>query len=223
MTAVDALAFGTVTLLEVLAVFVAAVSGGLAAVRKRFDVFGVLVLAWVTGLGGGVLRDVLIGAVPPVGISSWRLVATALVAGVVIFVLHPRIERMRRAVVVLDAAALALFVLQGTAKALDLGAGPLASVMVGVLTAVGGGILRDVLVGEVPLIFADRQLYAIPAIAGAGLTAALWHAGLLALWSEALVVVLVLGFRLLSLWRGWVVPGAGSGWPGRWGRGSGRM
>ncbi len=219
----DALAFGSVTFLEVLAVFVAAVSGGLAAVRKRFDVFGVLVLAWVTGLGGGILRDVLIGAVPPVGISSWRLVATALAAGVVIFVLHPGLERMRRAIVVLDAAALALFVLQGTVKALDLGTGILAAVVVGVLTAVGGGIIRDVLVGEVPLVFADRQLYAIPALVGAALTAVLWNADLLELWSEILVVVLVLGFRLLSLGLGWVVPGVGSGWPGRWGRGSGRM
>ena len=214
---------GPVTLLEVVAVFVAAVSGGLAAVRKKFDVFGVLVLAWTTGLGGGILRDVLIGDTPPVGIASWRLVATALAAGVVIFFFHPGLERMRRAVVVLDAAALALFVLQGTSKALGLGAGVLASVVVGVLTAVGGGILRDVLVGEVPLVFADRQLYAVPALLGAALTAALWHADALNLWAQALVVALVLGLRLMSLALGWVVPGAGSGWPGRWGRGSGRM
>ncbi len=219
----DTLASGSVTLLEVLAVFVAAVSGGLAAVRKRFDVFGVLVLAWITGLGGGILRDVLIGDLPPVGISSWRLVATALAAGVVIFVLHPRLERMRRAIVVLDAGALALFVLQGTSKALDLDAGPLASVVVGVLTAVGGGILRDMLVGEVPFIFADRQLYAIPALVGAVLTAVLWQADLLAGWSQVLVVAGVFGLRLLSLVLGWVVPGAGPGWTGRWGRGSGRM
>lgn len=219
----DTLASGSVTLLEVLAVFVAAVSGGLAAVRKRFDVFGVLVLAWITGLGGGILRDVLIGDVPPVGIASWRLVATALAAGVVIFVLHPRLERMRRAIVVLDAGALALFVLQGTSKALDLDAGLLASVVVGVLTAVGGGILRDVLVGEVPLIFADRQLYAIPALAGAALTAVLWQAELLTGWSQVLVVAGVFGLRLLSLALGWVVPRPGPGWTGRWGRGSGRM
>jgi uncharacterized membrane protein YeiH len=99
----------------------------------------------------------------------------------------------------------------------------LASVVVGVLTAVGGGILRDVLVGEVPLVFADRQLYAVPALLGAALTAALWHADALNLWAQALVVALVLGLRLMSLALGWVVPGAGSGWPGRWGRGSGRM
>lgn len=219
----DALELGPVTFLEVLAVFVSAVSGGLAAVRKRFDVFGVLILAWTTGLGGGILRDVLIGDTPPVGISSWNLVGGALVAGVLIFFFHPRLERMRRAIIVLDAAALSLFVLQGTVKALGLGAGVLASVVVGVLTAIGGGILRDVLVGEVPLIFADRQLYAIPALVGAGLTVALWKLDALNLWTEIVVIVLVLGFRLVSLARGWVVPEAGSGWTGRWGRRSGRM
>jgi uncharacterized membrane protein YeiH len=113
---VDALASGSVTLLEVLAVFVAAVSGGLAAVRKRFDVFGVLVLAWITGLGGGILRDVLIGDVPPVGISSWRLVATALAAGVVIFVLHPGVERMRRSIVVLVFGVRLLSLAPGTTQ-----------------------------------------------------------------------------------------------------------
>jgi uncharacterized membrane protein YeiH len=99
----------------------------------------------------------------------------------------------------------------------------LASVVVGVLTAVGGGILRDMLVGEVPFIFADRQLYAIPALVGAALTAVLWQADLLVPWSQVLVVAGVFGLRLLSLALGWVVPRAGPGWTGRWGRGSGRM
>jgi uncharacterized membrane protein YeiH len=218
MSAVDAFVFGSVTMLEVLAVFVAAVSGGLAAVRKSFDAFGVLVLAWTTGLGGGILRDVLIGATPPVGISSWRLVVAALAAGVLIFFFHPGLERMRRSILVLDAAAMALFVLQGTTKALGLGSGLLAAVVVGVLTAVGGGILRDVLVGEVPLVFADRQLYAVPALVGAGLIAALWQLGLLEVWNEILVVVLVFGFRMLAAARGWSVPPAGPGWTARWGR-----
>jgi uncharacterized membrane protein YeiH len=114
-------------------------------------------------------------------------------------------------------------VLQGTTKGLELGAGVLASVVVGVLTGIGGGVLRDILVGEVPLIFADRQYYAIPAFVGAGLTAALWHAGALNVATQALVVVLVLGFRLVSVTRGWVVPQAGADWTGRWGRGSGKM
>ena len=214
----DAFVFGSVTMLEVLAVFVAAVSGGLAAVRKRFDAFGVLVLAWTTGLGGGILRDVLIGDTPPVGISSWRLVVAALAAGLLIFFFHPGLARMRRSILVLDAAAMAMFVLQGSTKALELGAGALAAVVVGVLTAVGGGILRDVLVGEVPLVFADRQLYAVPALVGAALVALLWELDQLRLWTELLVVLLVFGFRLVSLSRGWAVPLAGPGWAARWGR-----
>ncbi|WP_240644232.1 trimeric intracellular cation channel family protein [Antribacter gilvus] len=212
------------SVLEIIGVFFAALSGGLAAVRKSFDVFGVVVLAWAAGLGGGILRDVLIGDTPPVGISDPRLVGTALLAGVVIFFLHPGLARMRPAVVALDAGALAFFVLQGTTKGLEHGAGLLASVVVGVLTGIGGGVLRDMLVGEIPLVFADRQLYAIPAVVGAGLTATLWHFDALTVLTQAGVVVVVLGFRLLSLWRGWVAPQASQGWTGRWGRfGSGRM
>ncbi|ACZ30945.1 protein of unknown function UPF0126 [Xylanimonas cellulosilytica DSM 15894] len=205
------------TMLELGGVFFAALSGGLAGVRKNFDVFGVLVLAWVVGLGGGVTRDLLIGVNPPVGIANWRFVTTALLAGVAIFFLHPSMARMRRTVIVLDAWALGFFVLLGTTKGLEAGAGPLASVMVGVLTGIGGGILRDILVGEVPLVLADRQLYAIPAFLGAGIAAALWTTGWLNLWTQALVVLLVSGIRLVSLRLGWVVPSAGPGWSGRWG------
>lgn len=211
------------TVLELAGVFFAALAGGLAGVRKNFDVFGVLVLAWATGLGGGVIRDVLIGATPPVGIANWRFVTTALAAGIMIFFFHPSVERMRRTVIVLDAWALAFFVLLGTTKGLLAGAGPLAAIVVGVLTGIGGGILRDVLVGEVPLVLADRQLYAIPAFLGAGITAALWWAGWLNVWTQIGVVLLVSGIRLVSLRLGWVVPSAGRGWSGRWGARRGRM
>ncbi len=196
------------TRLELGGVFVAALSGGLAAVRKDVDVFGVLVLAWATGLGGGVVRDVLIGATPPVGISSWTYVVTALAAGIVVLLFHPRVSRNRRAVVVLDACALGIFVLLGTTKALGSGAGMTASVIVGLLTGIGGGMLRDLLLSEVPLVLADRQLYAIPALVGASIAAVLWHAGLLGAWAQAAVVLLVIGFRLLSLRLGWAVPDA---------------
>jgi uncharacterized membrane protein YeiH len=207
--------------LELGGVFCAALSGGLAAVRKRFDLVGVLVLAWAAGLGGGLLRDVLIGATPPVGIADWRLVAVAAAAGLVTFFWHPRLERLRRSIIVLDAGALSLFVLSGTTKGLEYGVGPLAAVFVGVLTGVGGGILRDVLTSEAPLIFQDKQLYAVPALAGAALTAALWSAGALGLVSQAAVLALVLGFRLVSLRLRWSAPGP---WEGRRPRpGSGRM
>lgn len=216
MSAVDDLAHLLVnTRLEQGGVFVAALSGGLAAVRKDFDVFGVLVLAWATGLGGGVVRDVLIGVHPPVGIASWGYVATALLAGLAVLLFHPRVARNRRAVVVLDAGALGVFVLLGTMKALGSGAGVTASVVVGLLTGIGGGMLRDILTSEVPLVLADRQLYAIPALAGAGLTAALWHSGELNGLTEGIVVLLVVGFRLLSLRLGWAVPDATLGRAGR--------
>ncbi|WP_402464925.1 trimeric intracellular cation channel family protein [Isoptericola aurantiacus] len=218
----DTLAAGT-SALELVAVFVAAVSGALAAVRKRFDMFGVLVLAWVCGLGGGILRDVLIGDTPPVGIASWPLVTAALAAGLATFVAHPGLARLRRSVIVLDAAALALFVVQGTSKSLGLEAGLLASVVVGVLTGIGGGVLRDMLVGETPLIFADRQLYAVPAILGAVAVVVLWQNGWWTWWSAVAVAVLVLGLRLLALARGWLIPDVGAGWTARWGRESGRM
>lgn len=207
--------------LELGAVFCAALSGGLSAIRKSFDIFGVLVLAWATGLGGGILRDVMIGATPPVGISSWRLVVAALAAGGVIYFFHPRLERMRRGIVVLDAGALALFVIVGTTKGLEYGVGMMAAIIVGTLTGIGGGILRDLLTSESPLILQDRQLYAVPALVGASITAVLWTQGWLTLWSQLATIALIFGFRLISLRLGWTVPGPWSGRRG--GAGSGRM
>lgn len=194
------------TALEIAAVFCAALSGGLSAVRKNFDLFGVLVLAWATGLGGGLIRDVLIGATPPVGIADWRLLAAALGAGLLIFVAHPRLERMRRSIIVLDAGALALFVLVGTTKGLEAGVGVLAAVVVGMLTGIGGGILRDLFTGESPLILQDRQLYAVPAAVGAIVTAVAWQYDVLNVGVQAAIVFGVFGFRLLSLKLGWTLP-----------------
>jgi uncharacterized membrane protein YeiH len=153
-------------ILDLVGVFVFALSGGLVAVKKGLDLFGVLVLAGAAALGGGVFRDVLIGAVPPVGLSDWRLVTAASVAGVVTFTFHPGVERISRFVRVLDAAGLAVFAVAGALKALGVGAGPVTAVLVGGITAVGGGILRDVLAGQVPEVL-RRELYAVPALLGA--------------------------------------------------------
>ncbi|WP_448060287.1 trimeric intracellular cation channel family protein [Cellulomonas hominis] len=185
--------------LELVGVFVGALSGGLAAVRKQFDIFGILVLAWAAGLGGGLMRDVLIGDVPPVGISHWELIVTACLAGVLMSFLHLRIDRARRVIVVLDAGALALFSVVGTLKGLELGAGATASVCVGVITGVGGGVLRDLLTGEVPVVLHHRQLYAIPAVLGASLTAVLWLTSNLTVVTSLLAVALVFALRVGSL------------------------
>lgn len=185
--------------LELLGVFVGALSGGLAAVRKGFDIFGIVVLAWAAGLGGGILRDVLIGAVPPVGIAQWEFVVTACVAGLVTWAAHPGLGRLRRFVLVLDAGALALFTVVGTVKALEYGTGATAAVCAGVITGVGGGVLRDILTGEVPVVLHQRQLYAIPSVLGALLVAVLWHAGALTVPTEVLAVSVVLVTRLVAL------------------------
>jgi uncharacterized membrane protein YeiH len=185
--------------LELLGVFVGALSGGLAAVRKGFDIFGIVVLAWVAGLGGGILRDLLIGAVPPVGIANWEFVVTACAAGLVTWAAHPGLGRLRRFVLVLDAGALALFTVVGTVKALEYGTGVTAAVCAGVITGVGGGVLRDLLTGEVPVVLHHRQLYAIPSVLGAVLTAVLWRQGALTVPTEVLAVAVVLATRLVAL------------------------
>jgi uncharacterized membrane protein YeiH len=192
--------------LDLVGVFVFALTGGLAGVGKRFDILGVLVLAACAGLGGGVLRDVLIGATPPVGITDWRLMASACAAGLLTFSFHPRLARIERLILVLDGLGLALFAVGGTLKALELGAEPLTAVIVGVLTGVGGGAIRDLLGGEVPRVLAHRDLYAIPALLGATAYASAWSAGYqspLITWG---CVVLIAGVRLLALRRDWKAP-----------------
>ncbi|MCK0111770.1 TRIC cation channel family protein [Ornithinimicrobium sp. F0845] len=165
-------------LLDILGVFVFALSGGLVGVRKGLDLVGIVVLAWVAGLGGGIIRDVFLGDVPPVGISDWRLFAPTLTAGLVTFLWYRTLrERLRLrpgsrarvlgySVRVLDACGLALFAVSGSLKALDFNAGALAAISLGVITAVGGGALRDVLAGQVPEVL-RRELYAVPALVGA--------------------------------------------------------
>ncbi|GHG51564.1 membrane protein [Flavimobilis marinus] len=197
--------------LELAAVFCAALSGGLAAVRKSYDVFSVLLLAWVTGLGGGIIRDVLIGATPPVGITSWDLVLTSLLGGLVIQFFHPRLERMRRGITVLDAGALAMFVVVGVDKGLDHGVGPLAAVFVGLITGIGGGLVRDLLVGEPPIVLRERELYAIPATFGAVVTVVLAEQGVLGYATGGAVVVGIFVVRLVSLRMRWRAPGPWQG------------
>jgi len=186
-------------LLDLIGVFAFALSGGLVAVRKRLDLFGVLVLAGATGLGGGVLRDLLIGYIPPLGISDWRLVATALAAGLVTFIYHPGVERLGRLVKVLDAVGLAVFAVGGALLALARpGIPPLAAVIVGTITAVGGGALRDVLVGQVPEVL-RRELYALPALLGSTMVVVAYQVGFISpfvVWGAA---ALVFGIRMVAV------------------------
>ncbi len=180
--------------LDLVGVFVFALSGGLVGVRKRLDLFGVLVLAGAAALGGGVLRDVLLGAVPPVGISDWRLLAAAALGGLVTFAFHPTVERITRLVRVLDAAGLGAFAVAGSLKAVGMpGVPAVAAVLVGTVTAVGGGVVRDVLAGQVPEVL-RRELYAVPALLGSTVVVVADRLHVLSApvaWSAALLVVTV--------------------------------
>ncbi|WP_460069697.1 trimeric intracellular cation channel family protein [Streptomyces sp. YKOK-I1] len=156
--------------LDLVGIFVFAISGALLAVRKNFDVFGIAVLAEATALGGGLIRDVIIGALPPAAFTDLGYFLTPLFAALLVIFLHPQVERIQSAVNVFDAAGLGLFCVTGTTKAYDYGLGLTASAALGLTTAVGGGVLRDVLANEVPsLLRWDRDLYAVPAMVGATL------------------------------------------------------
>src|SRR3954453_13653667 len=146
--------------------FVFGLSGGLAAVRGKLDLFGVVVLAAVVGLAGGITRDLLIG-VPPATFRDWRYLAAAGAAGLVCYFGRPALERIHRSVLVFDAFGLGLFCVTGATKALDFGVGPLPAVLLGAITGIGGGMLRDVLLRDVPSVL-RHDLYAIPALLGAG-------------------------------------------------------
>ena len=199
---------GTSTLLLVLdlsGIFVFAISGALVAVRKQLDVFGVLVLAGTTGLGGGFLRDVLIDATPPAALADWRYLLVPVAAGLITFVFHPLVGRLDRVLIVFDAAGLGLFCVTGALKALDFGLGPVPAALMGMVTGVGGGIARDLLAGRVPVVFSS-ELYATPALIGAAwaVLASDWDQPV---WVVAIPGVLIcFGLRMLALWRGWQAP-----------------
>ena len=146
--------------------FIFGISGGLAAVRARLDLFGVVVLAAVVGLAGGITRDLLIGT-PPASFRDWRYLAAAGAAGLVSFYGRPALERVRQEVLFFDALGLGLFCVTGATKALDFGIGPASAILLGAITGIGGGILRDMLLREVPTVL-RHDLYAIPALLGAG-------------------------------------------------------
>ncbi|MFJ9348832.1 trimeric intracellular cation channel family protein [Streptomyces sp. NPDC101237] len=195
--------------LDVIGIFVFAISGALLAVRKNFDVFGIAVLAEVTALGGGIFRDVIIGAVPPAAFTDLGYFVTPLLTALVVFFLHPHVERIQSAVLVFDAAGLGLFCVTGTTKAYSYGLNLTSSVALGLATAVGGGVLRDVLANEVPsLLRWDRDLYAVPAIVGATLVAVCIRYDELTPLTSGLAVVTAFVLRLLAMRFHWRAPRA---------------
>jgi uncharacterized membrane protein YeiH len=185
--------------------FVFALSGAVAGVRARLDLFGVLVLSFAAGNSGGIARDVMIGAAPPAAVEDWRYVAVSMLAGLITFYWFRAINRLRSPVQVFDAAGLALFAVSGASKALTFHAGPVAAVLLGMLTGIGGGMVRDVLVREIPTVL-RTELYAVAALAGA---ATVVIGRMLQLPSSASALagaVLCFGLRFMAMRRGWHLP-----------------
>ncbi|MFF1684270.1 MULTISPECIES: trimeric intracellular cation channel family protein [unclassified Streptomyces] len=195
--------------LDLIGIFVFAISGALLAVRKNFDVFGIAVLAEVTALGGGLFRDVIIGAVPPAAFTDLGYFLTPLVAAGLVFFLHPEVERTQVAVNIFDAAGLGLFCVTGTVKAYDYGLGLTASAALGLTTAVGGGVLRDIIANEVPsLVRWDRDLYAVPAIVGSTIIVLCIRFDALSAFSSGVAVITAFVLRLLAMRYHWRAPRA---------------
>ncbi len=147
--------------------FVFAISGAVVAVRHRMDIFGVLVLAFAAGNAGGMTRDLLIGAVPPAAIADWKYLGVSIFAGLLVFYWYSIIERLSNPVLWFDAVGLAFFAVAGAQKALVYGLNPGMAALLGMLTGIGGGMLRDVLANEIPTVL-RADLYALAALAGAG-------------------------------------------------------
>ena len=185
--------------------FVFALSGGTVAVKHRLDLFGVLVLSFAAGNSGGIARDVMIGALPPAAINDWRYVAVSILAGLVTFYWYRIINRLSSPVLVFDAAGLALFAVSGAGKALAFHAGPVAATLLGMLTGIGGGMVRDVLVTEIPTVL-RTELYAIAALIGAAAVVIGRMLNVPSGAADGIGAILCFGLRLMAIRRGWHLP-----------------
>jgi uncharacterized membrane protein YeiH len=203
--------FSTLVLvLDLCGTFVFALSGAMAGVKQKLDVFGVLVLSFVAANFGGIIRDLLIGATPPPGISDWRYIAVPLLAGLATFYWGGIIDRLHDSVQLFDAAGLALFAVSGAEKALNFHMNPVTAVVLGMLTGIGGGMVRDILAARVPTVLRG-DVYAVAAVAGAAVVVL----GRLAqLPSTAVTIagaILCFTIRFVAIRHSWQLPVADEG------------
>lgn len=192
--------------LELLGIVAFAASGALAAVRKRLDVFGVVVIGVTTALGGGIIRDVLLGVQPPTSLRTWPFLAVSAVTALVVFFFHPQVARLRKPMLVADAIGLGLFATSGTIVALRLGAPVYTAILVGMTTGIGGGAIRDVLLREIPEVLRPGIIYALAALLGAAIVGVGHLVRLPEVPVAIVAAVSVVAIRLLALWRKWNAP-----------------
>lgn len=191
--------------LDLTGTFVFALSGALAGVKRKLDLFGVLVLSFVAGNAGGITRDVLIGAVPPGAVNDWRYLGVSLFAGVITFYFSPLIVRMSNPVLLFDAAGLALFAVSGTSKTLAYGLNPVTAIALGMVTGIGGGMARDVLLAEIPTVL-RAELYAVAALAAAAVVVIGHMLRLPVAPVTAVALILCFWLRVMAIRYGWRLP-----------------
>jgi uncharacterized membrane protein YeiH len=185
--------------------FVFAISGAVAAVNRRLDIFGILVLSFVAGNFGGVTRDLLIGAVPPAALSSGQYLLISVLAGLITFFSYAGVDRLRSPVLLFDAVGLSFFAVAGTQKSIEFGLSPVMSALLGMLTGIGGGMTRDVLLMEIPQVLRS-DLYAVAALLGASIVVIGHMLGLSYGVSALAGGILCFGLRFMAIRHGWHLP-----------------
>ena len=192
-------------------VFFFALSGNLLAARKDIDITGGLVLGLLAGLGGGIIRDVLLG-VTPLALAKPVYLIPPVVAAVAVYLIGPMVHRVSTLIVVFDAAGLGLFCTFGAARALDHGMPVASAIGLGVVTAVGGGLMRDVVANEMPAVFSGSNLYVVPAASGAALTVLAVQTDTWGPITATALAAFVFAFRMVAWWQQWSVPSQMLGW-----------
>jgi uncharacterized membrane protein YeiH len=192
--------------LDLAGILVFGVEGALAAIGGDLDFFGLMVLAFTTALAGGIIRDLLIGAIPPQSLRDWRYGTTAFVGGALVFFLHEFVLRIPGPLItVMDAAGLSLFAMAGTVKALDYRMHPFVAILLGGITGVGGGTVRDVFLAQVPNVLRS-DIYATAALAGAAVMLGARKLRVPPVWAAILGGVVCFVLRMVSVWRHWNLP-----------------
>jgi len=192
--------------LDLAGTFVFAISGAAAAKQRGLDLFGICAIAFIVACGGGIIRDLCIGAIPPAGLTNWSYLVAAITAAGITLGLYSFVKRLKQPVLFFDALGLSLFAVTGAQKSIAYGHNAEVAVLLGVTTAVGGGVLRDILLNRVPVIL-EKEIYASSALIGALIVVIGNHLKWL---SNDLVSVIALitcfGLRLLALRYHWNLP-----------------
>lgn len=184
--------------LDLMGTFVFAISGALAARQRGLDIFGIGVIAFITSCGGGIIRDISLGATPPAGLTNWHYLVTAIIASVLAIFLYDVLGRLKHPVLFFDAIGLGFFSVSGSQKSLLLGHNAEVAILLGLITASGGGVLRDVLLARVPVIL-KKEIYASAALVSSLLVVLGDYLSWPSFWKLWFPIVICVGLRALSL------------------------